>query len=229
MDDLIDILSAPKDKDPFWISRKRMVQEQIISRGISDSRVIKTMSEIPRHRFVDEALHSQAYSDAPLNIGENQTISQPFIVALMTQALQLKGHEKVLEIGTGCGYQTSVLAGLCKKVYTIERFKSLAMAARTRFREQQLKNLVLRVADGSIGWQERAPFDRILMACAAPKLPETLLDQLADGGVLVAPIAGESDDEQHLLRVTKTATGFQVDNLGACHFVKLVGDQGYRQ
>lgn len=211
----------------FTISRKRMIAEQIVSRGIDDARLIAAMTEVPRHLFVDEALKSQAYTDAPLNIGEGQTISQPYIVALMTQTLALTGEEKILEIGTGCGYQTTILAKLARQVYTIERIKSLAMQARSRFKGFELRNVVLRIGDGSLGWKEAAPFDRILVTCAAPIVPEVLLSQLAAEGSLVIPVASNEPDCQDLLRIVKTKNGFKKENLGPCRFVKLIGKQGY--
>ena len=212
----------------FKIARKRMIKEQIIARGIGDESTINAISKIPRHYFVEEALKPQAYTDAPLNIGEGQTISQPYIVAFMTEALQLKGQEKVLEIGTGCGYQTFVLSMLAGRVYTIERFKSLAMAARGRFKEFKLTNIVMRVGDGSLGWPEAQPFDRILMACVSPQVPTVLLEQLAIGGKMILPVS-QSADNQTLLRITRTESGFQTENLGDCRFVRLVGKHGYQE
>jgi protein-L-isoaspartate(D-aspartate) O-methyltransferase len=210
----------------FAIARKRMIQEQMIARGISDQNVLRVMEQLPRHLFVDEALKDQAYIDAPLSIREGQTISQPYIVALMSQALNLTGTEKVLEIGTGCGYQTTILAKLAKQVYTIERFKVLGMSARTVFKQMGLKNIVMRIGDGSAGWPEAAPFDRIVMTCASPEVPKRLLEQLAIGGIMVVPVA-TSPDVQSLLRITKTESGIETQDLGGCRFVKLVGKYGY--
>lgn len=211
----------------FEIAARRMIQEQIVGRGITDAKVIETMAQVPRHAFVDEALKSQAYIDAPLNIGEGQTISQPYIVALMTQTLKLTGKEKILEIGTGCGYQTTVLARMAGQVHTIERIKSLAMAARLRFKAFGLRNVVLRIGDGSFGWAEAAPFNRIIMACAAPVMPEPLLSQLAVGGMLVAPVDSGRGDVQDLWRVERSEQGYRSENLGPCRFVKLIGKHGY--
>lgn len=220
-------VSQTLPNDPFAISRKRMVKEQLFDRGITDKRVLDVMNQIHRHDFVDEALKRQAYIDAPLSIGEGQTISQPYIVALMTQALQLQGNEKVLEIGTGCGYQTVILSHLARKVYTIERFKSLGMEARTRFKNYGLRNVVLRIGDGSQGWATEQPFDRILLACASPQIPEVLIQQLAVGGKLVVPVT-VSKGLQHLLRITRTTKkDYATEDLGGCHFVKLVGKYGY--
>lgn len=213
------------DKE-YAIVVKRMISEQILARGISDARVIETMTSVPRHIFVDDALKSQAYTDAPLNIGEGQTISQPYIVALMTERLNLTGTEKVLEIGTGCGYQTTILSRLVKQIYTIERIKTLALQARARFKMLGLRNVVLRIGDGSLGWKEAAPFDRILVACAAPIMPESLISQLSVGGFVVIPVES-SGGNQDLWKVTKTPDGLKKENLGPCRFVKLIGKQGY--
>lgn len=204
-----------------------MVQEQIIARGITDEKTIQVMSELPRHCFVDDALKSQAYIDAPLNIGEGQTISQPYIVALMTEALKLTGNEKVLEIGTGCGYQTVILARLAKQVYTVERIKFLALKSRQRFKNFELKNIVLRIGDGSLGWKESAPFDRILVTCAAPGIVDTLALQLAENGIMVIPVAA-GEDLQNLMCMRKTGQTFETQNLGGCRFVKLFGKYGYQ-
>jgi protein-L-isoaspartate(D-aspartate) O-methyltransferase len=215
-----------ENDNQFSIARKRMISEQLVSRGIKNPRVVDVMTQVPRHLFVDEALKAQAYIDAPLNIGEGQTISQPYIVALMTQTLELNGSEKVLEIGTGCGYQTTILASLAKQVYTIERIKTLAMQARSRFKQLGMRNVILRVGDGSLGWKEGAPFDRILVTCAAPVVPEALLAQLNVNGYIVIPVEAEHGG-QDLLKVTKTATGYKKENLGPCRFVPLIGKQGY--
>lgn len=218
------MVNAP-DKE-YAIAVKRMISEQIVARGISDPRVIETMTRVPRHLFVDDALKSQAYTDAPLNIGEGQTISQPYIVALMTERLNLTGTEKILEIGTGCGYQTTILSRLVKQIYTIERIKTLALQARARFKMMGLRNVVLRIGDGSLGWKEAAPFDRILVACAAPIMPESLISQLTMGGFVVIPVES-SGGNQDLWKVTKTPDGLKKENLGPCRFVKLIGKQGY--
>lgn len=214
--------------DAFAVARKRMVYEQILSRGVSDAGTLRAMSEVPRHLFVDDALKNQAYADTPLNIGEGQTISQPYIVALMTQALGLSGRESVLEIGTGCGYQTTVLAMLAATVFTIERLKSLAFAARRVFKTLRLTNVVMRVGDGSMGWPERAPFDRILLGCVAPCVPKELLAQLAPGGCLVLPVA-DVQGSQSLIRVRSGSDGLIREDLGLCRFVKLIGRHGYKR
>lgn len=197
----------------------------MIARGIRDPRVLSTMGSLYRHLFVDEALQDQAYRDYPVGIGEGQTISQPYMVALMTEALQLKGHESILEIGTGCGYQTAVLSQLVKQVYTIERVQSLGLMARRNLKSLGLKNIVLRIGDGSFGWPEKAPFDGILTAAGSPQIPKPLFDQLAEGGKLVIPV-GE-DEEQHLMRITRVNGQPVTEDLGPCRFVKLVGKYGW--
>lgn len=210
----------------FSVSRKRMINEQLIKRGITDRKVLRIMGALPRHIFVDEALQDQAYRDYPVGIGEGQTISQPYTVALMTETLNLKGHEKVLEIGTGCGYQTAVLASLVNQVYTIERIKNLGLKARAHLRELGLKNIVMRIGDGTQGWVDQAPFDCILTAAASPIIPQPLVDQLAEGGKLVLPI-GQNDKNQNLLRITKVGDSTEVEDLGPCRFVKLIGQHGW--
>ena len=214
-------------RDPYLLARKRMVAEQLLPRGITDKKIISIMSEIPRHIFIDEALRSQAYADHPLSIGENQTISQPFIVALMTQALGLKGNEKILEIGTGCGYQTVLLSQLGRQVFTIERIKNLALSARSHLKALGLRNIVMRVGDGTKGWKEEAPFDAILVAAGSPEVPQPLLDQLGEGGKLVIPVGEE--DSQTLFRFTKRKGEIFSENMGPCRFVKLVGEHGWEK
>lgn len=207
--------------------RKRMVAEQLAGRDIIDERVLKVMGEIPRQIFVDEALSDQAYQDHPLAIGLGQTISQPYIVASMTQALNLKGTEKVLEIGTGCGYQTAVLANLVAQVYTIERIKDLALKARRHLKELNLRNIVMRAADGTQGWPEAAPFDAILVAAGSPAVPAPLVAQLAEGGRLVVPVG--SEDSQNLIRIIKKDGRAFSEDLGPCRFVKLVGRHAWKK
>ncbi len=202
-----------------------MVEEQIVSRGIKDPRVIAAMKKVPRHFFVEEALQSQAYSDHPLPIGEKQTISQPYMVALMTEALQLKEKEKVLEIGAGSGYQTAVLAELAEKVFSIERIRSLAIKARQLLYELGYFNVEIKIFDGTIGWMEEAPFDAIIVAAGAPNIPQPLVDQLSIGGRLVIPVGDAY--AQDLMRVTKTKEGIKKEDLGGCRFVKLIGRYGW--
>jgi len=209
----------------FPKARSKMVEDQIIARGIKDARVIAAMKKVPRHLFVEEALQSQAYSDHPLPIGEKQTISQPYMVALMTEALQLKGNEKVLEIGGGSGYQTAILAELSEKVFSIERIRSLAIRARQLLYELGYYNVELKILDGTYGWMEEAPFDAIIVAAGAPDIPQPLLEQLAMDGRLVIPVGDAY--VQDLIRVTKTAEGIKKEDLGGCRFVKLIGRYGW--
>lgn len=210
--------------------RIKMVDSQLRSRGITDQRVLKAMEKIPRHFFVDEALRDQAYNDNPLPIGENQTISQPYMVALMTAALELKGREKVLEIGTGSGYQTAVLAELADQVFSIERIAFLASRARKVLDSLNCFNVAIRVGDGSYGWKEESPFDGIIVTAGAPDIPKTMLDQLGVGGRLVIPVGTRF--AQNLMRVTRLSgepNDFKQEDLGACRFVDLVGEYGWRQ
>ena len=206
----------------FAVARKKMVEEQLLARGIRDPRVLAALSRIPRHEFVDPGMAAQAYLDHPLNIGCKQTISQPYIVALMTQSLALKGTEKVLEIGTGSGYQTAILAELCRGVFSIERISTLSNRARQTLYRLGYVNVTLRIGDGTLGWPEEAPFDAILVAAAAPGIPPPFLDQLAEGGTLVLP-RGEPAS-QKLLRVTRRGGRFVEECLGECRFVRLLGE-----
>lgn len=210
----------------FEIARKRMVDTQIAARGITDPRVLDAMLRIPRHIFVQEAMASQAYSDTPLPIGFRQTISQPFIVALMTELLELKGTEKVLEIGTGSGYQSAILARLASHVYTVERIRELALNARKALDSLCLLNVNLRITDGTTGWEDEAPFDAILVTAGAPDIPDSYLQQLAPGGRLVIPVGTET--EQTLARVIRMPDGsFKREDHGGCRFVKLIGRYGW--
>ena len=211
----------------FVRARERMVEEQLVNRGISDLGVLAALSRIERHRFVDEALQVRAYDDNPLPIGERQTISQPYMVGLMTQALELRGHERVLEIGTGCGYQTAVLAELVATVYTVERLAVLAAAARTTLEAVGYTNVVTRIGDGSLGWPEEGPFDAILVTAGTPQVPRPLVAQLGMGARLVFPIGEE--ELQTLVRIRKEEQGLQEEYFGDCRFVKLVGRYGWRR
>jgi protein-L-isoaspartate(D-aspartate) O-methyltransferase len=210
----------------FEVARKRMVETQIVARGIHDRRVIEAMLKIPRHLFVEEAMAAQAYNDNPLPIGEKQTISQPYMVALMTELLELKGKEKVLEIGTGSGYQAAVLAVLAERVCTMERIRPLAMRARKVLDGLGLLNVNIRVADGTCGWEEEAPFDAILVTAGAPEIPNALVSQLAVGGRLVLPVGDQFS--QTLVRIVRQRDGSCTieDSIG-CRFVKLVGKHGW--
>jgi len=197
-------------------------------RGIADPRVLAALRELPRERFVDEALAAKAYADASLPIGEQQTISQPWIVAAMTELLEADGTGRALEIGTGSGYQAAVLSRVFAQVYTVERLPSLSTRARQTLRALGIENVHLKIFDGSYGWSEFAPYRGIVVTAAAPDVPKPLLDQLADGGHLVLPI-GESQGapEQTLVRVTRRGTEFVRENAGSCRFVPLVGKFGF--
>ncbi|UCD70468.1 MAG: protein-L-isoaspartate(D-aspartate) O-methyltransferase [Syntrophobacterales bacterium] len=210
----------------FSRSRKRMVDEQIASRGIENVRLLDALNNIPRHLFVEEALQDQAYNDYPLPIGEKQTISQPYMVALMTEALELRGGERVLEIGTGSGYQAAILAELAEWVYSIERIRSLANRARKILCELNYYNIEIRVSDGTRGWKEKAPFQAITVTAGAPEVPQPLVDQLAVGGRLVVPIGDVFS--QTLIRVIRTEEGIEREDLGGCHFVRLIGKYGWQ-
>jgi len=201
--------------------RERMVAEQLVKRGISDPAVLEAMRNVPRHLFVDEALRDRAYGDHPLPIGDGQTISQPFMVARMTELLQLTGREKVLEIGTGSGYQAAVLSRLAARVCTIERIPRLAARARQVLESIGASNVWVRAADGTMGWVDEAPFDRIVVAAGGPRVPPPLVDQLADGGRLVMPVGPE--DAQRLKIVDKRGGQTQESEDSGCVFVKLIG------
>ncbi len=202
-----------------------MVAEQIRGRGIRDPLVLEAMEQVPRHRFVPRHLVSRAHEDGPLPIGDGQTISQPFIVAEMTHLLRLTGAEKVLEVGTGSGYQTAVLARLAREVVTIERIARLSDRAREVLSCLGVQNVVFRVGDGSLGSPQDAPFDRILVTAAAPRVPASLFAQLSEGGILVIPVGDRW--EQDLLRVVKTGGRPDREFLGGCRFVPLVGEEGF--
>ena len=211
----------------FEIARKRMVQEQLVARGITTPHLLDVFQKIPRHLFVQEAMAVQAYSDGPLPIGEKQTISQPYIVALMTDLLELTSKDHVLEIGTGSGYQTAILASLVRRVWTIERIRPLAMQARKVLDTLHLLNVNIKVGDGTLGWPEEGPFDAILVTAGAPAVPETLAAQLAPGGRLVIPVGDEAN--QTLLRIRKSADGTLSQETGiGCRFVPLIGQQGWQ-
>lgn len=211
----------------YRLAREKMVKTQLIPRGIKDSRVLEAMKEVRRDLFVEEALVGEAYNDHPLPIGHNQTISQPFIVALMTEALALKGNEKVLEIGTGSGYQTAILAKLSDKVYTVERIRSLMLRARALLADLNYHNILFKAFDGTLGWDEYAPYDAIIVTAGAPKVPQPLLDQLAEGGRLIIPIGNRFSQE--LIKVTRRKGTYAQENLGGCRFVDLVGVHGWTE
>jgi protein-L-isoaspartate(D-aspartate) O-methyltransferase len=203
-----------------------MVHDQLVARGISDERVLQVMREVPRHLFVPEVRRSQAYEDRPLSIGYGQTISQPFIVAFMTAALELTGAEKLLEVGTGSGYQTAILCRLARKVISIECIKELADSAKARLAELGYSNLQVVVGDGSMGCPDEAPFDAIMLTAAAPEVPEVIKQQLVDGGCLVGPVGSRYD--QLLVRLRRCGAEWEREMLGPVIFVPLVGKHGWQ-
>ena len=202
-----------------------MVQEQLVSRGISDPRVLRAMAKVPRHLFLESALWDYAYEDHPLSIGANQTISQPYIVALMVEALELKGAEKVLEVGTGSGYAAAVLGELCAEVFSVEVVEELALKARTVLSTLGYRSVSVLVGDGTLGCEEHAPYDAVVVSAAAPCIPRPLIDQLKIPGYLVFPM-GEKE-LQALVRIRKERAGIREEYLGECHFVKLTGRYGW--
>jgi protein-L-isoaspartate(D-aspartate) O-methyltransferase len=201
--------------------RDQMVEEHLVRRGITDARVLAALRTVPRHLFVEEALRDRAYGDYPLPIGEGQTISQPFIVGLMTELLRLRGDEKVLEIGTGSGYQTAVLAELTRRVCSIERIPALAARARTVLEQLGYTNVWIRVGAGTLGWPDEAPFDRILVAAGSPAVPPPLFEQLGEGGRMVVPLGDASG--QTLTVVEKVRGEMRQTPHSPCVFVKLIG------
>ena len=205
--------------------RDEMVKNQLEPYGIKDPEVLNAMGTVPRHLFVEEALMEQAYGDFPLPIGEQQTISQPRIVADMTQALKVNKDSRVLEIGTGSGYQAAVLSRIVYKVYTIERINSLYVNARKLFDRLKYHNIVTKYTDGTIGWNEEKPFDAIIVTAGAPKIPSELVAQLKDGGKMVIPVGDKRS--QTLLLLTKSGNSIKEENLGACRFVNLIGKDGW--
>ncbi len=212
---------AAWERERYERERARMVEEQLARRGISDDRVLDAMGRVPRHLFVEEALRDRAYGDHPLPIGEQQTISQPYIVALMTSLLHLTGQEKVLEVGTGSGYQTAILALLARRVCSIERLGALATRSRALLEALGLTNVWIRVGDGTLGWPDEAPFDRILVAAGAPSIPSPLVEQLAEGGRMVVPVGDTTN--QTLTLAEKIAGTTRTSPHGECMFVKFVG------
>ena len=204
-----------------------MVEEQVVARGIKSPRLLAALRKVPRHLFVDPGLLQRAYDDSSLPIGEKQTISQPYMAARMTEALDLSGEEKVLEIGTGSGYQSALLAELSFNVFSVEKIRALAVKARAVLDRLQYHNIAIQVGDGSIGWPEHSPFDAIMVTAGAPDVPRPLLEQLAVGGRLVIPVG--DDESQVLLRVTRYASKLEEEQLGDCRFVKLWGKFGWQE
>lgn len=206
--------------------REEMVRRQIQARGVTDPKVLEAMSNVPRHLFVSEALRDQAYGDFPLPIGEQQTISQPYIVAEMTQALQPGKEDRILEIGTGSGYQAAVLAEIVFRVYTIEKIHSLYLNTRKLFDKLRYHNIVTKYSDGTSGWSDESPFDGIIVTAGAPGIPKPLVSQLAVGGRMVIPVGDRYSQE--LIKLYKDEHGIHKTNLGGCRFVKLVGEYGWK-
>lgn len=213
--------------DEFQIPRERMIGLLREHYKIADEQVLQAMREVPRHFFVPDALKAQAYKDNALPIAANQTISQPFIVARMTELLELNNQSKVLEIGAGSGYQTAILAKLAAKIYAIERVAQLANQAQERFQKLGITNVTLHCGDGTLGWDAYAPYDGILVAAGSPVMPEPLLTQLKIGGRLVIPV-GQDQQSQRLIRVTRTEGNYQTEDFGACAFVPLIGEHGWK-
>jgi protein-L-isoaspartate(D-aspartate) O-methyltransferase len=208
------------------IARKNMVAEQLVRRGIKDQRILNAFLEVPRHKFVEEYLKYKAYDDYPLSIGYGQTISQPYMVALMTEAINPQPAERILEIGTGSGYQAAILSRLCSAVYTIERISALASRARKALDDLGYFNVHIRLGDGTMGLPQDAPYDGIIVTAGAPYVPESLTGQLREDGRLIIPVGDEGI--QDLRRITRTTDGVKEESLGGCRFVKLIGKNGWQ-
>jgi len=215
-----------KARDAYTISRERMVAEQLVGRGIQDKRLLKAFSIVPRHLFVAEGFTANAYGDHALPIGEKQTITQPYMVAFMIERLGLKGTEKVLDIGSGSGYQSAVLSLLAERVFCMERISRIASKSRRLLDELHCANVILRVGDGTLGWSEEAPFDAIIISASGPRVPAALLAQLRPGGRLIMPVGADFED-QRLILVTRRGSSFEQVDLGLCRFVKLLGKDGW--
>ncbi len=215
-----------KEALKYTRQRREMVKRQIKARGITDPAVISAIEKVPRHLFVTEALADQAYGDFPLPIGEEQTISQPYIVAEMTQALALTDQDRVLEIGTGSGYQAAILAEIAFRVYTVERIHTLLIKAKQLFDKLKYHNIVTRYSDGTLGWEEQSPFDAIIVTAGAPKIPKELVNQLAPGGRMIIPVGDQY--VQELIKIYKDEKGIRQTSLGGCRFVKLIGEDGWK-
>lgn len=219
-------MASPESREAdFDDEREKMVRRDIAARGITDERVLEAFRRVPRERFVWDVDMANAYADHPLRIGEGQTISQPYMVALMTDALGIEGPEKVLEIGTGSGYQTAILAELASEVCTVERIAALSEKAQATLADRGYANVRYRVGDGTLGWPEEAPFDRVIVTAGAPRVPEPLKLQLADGGRLVIPVGGGHG--QDLFIVTREGEDFRTEKGTGCIFVKLIGEEGW--
>ncbi len=203
-----------------------MLESHLLPRGIRQQEVIDAMLAVPRHLFVEEGLRQQVYGDSPLPIGGGQTISQPFIVAYMTEQLALTGSEKILEIGTGSGYQAAILSHLATRIFSVERVSELAAKTRKLLDSLHYTNVVIKIGDGTQGWPEHAPYDAIIVTAASPHIPDALVDQLAEGGRLVIPVG--TQHSQELVKMTKHRGRITQENLGGCRFVKLIGKNGWQ-
>jgi len=219
-------MSTEAQVDPFVAQRRNMVDWQLRGRGIRDERVLEAMARVPRHEFVAEELRAQAYEDHPLPIGEEQTVSQPYIVAAMLESLVLEPSATVLEIGTGSGYQTALLAELSQWVFSMERMPRLAESAADRLAQLGYGNVAVIVGDGSLGLPEHAPYDAIVVSAAAPKIPQALFDQLREGGRMIIPVGPAYAQELQLVRQQEGR--IVSTSLDACRFVPLIGEQGYK-
>ncbi len=220
---MTDYSRSRSDDSGEW-ARARLI-DRLKGRGIKSDPVLRAMAAVPRHRFVEEALQSRAYDDCALPISGGQTISQPYIVARMTELLEPKKHHRILEVGAGSGYQTAVLARLAGQVYAVERLLDLAELAALRLHQLGIRNVVVSPQDGSLGWPDHAPYHRILVAASSPRIPEPLINQLAVGGILVMPIGGKGS--QRLVRLRRTEGKSELEDYGPCIFVKLVGEYGW--
>jgi len=218
---------TPNKDNQLELQKQKMLKNHLQARGINDPAVLQAMAEIPREEFIPEHLKSRAYADAPLPIGLGQTISQPYIVALMTQSLKLNKSSEVLELGTGSGYQTAILASIAKKVYTIERLNQLSESAQCILDRLGFKNIEFCIGDGSAGWPEQKLFDRIIITAAVPDIPSPLIDQLTDTGILVAPVGNKF--EQDLIVCTKKQNELKCESVCPCRFVKLIGKHSFRE
>ncbi|HSA91394.1 MAG TPA: protein-L-isoaspartate(D-aspartate) O-methyltransferase [Terriglobales bacterium] len=218
-------MAGASQADPYRMRRLAMVEVQLRARGIRDERVLAAMAQVPRHLFVPPEHHDDAYGDFPLPIGEGQTISQPYVVAAMLEALALRPEDVVLEIGTGSGYQTALLAELAREVYSIERQPRLAMRAEEALLRLGYTNVHVRVGDGTLGWPEAAPFEAIIVAAAAPQVPPSLFDQLREGARMIVPVGSTFAQELQLIR--KQSGGTFVTHLDGCRFVPLIGREGF--
>ncbi len=215
-------------KEQYANARKRLI-ERLKGQGITDANILRVMENIPREHFLPAALSAEAYENAALPIGENQTISQPLVVATMTQALEVSRHHKVLEIGTGSGYQSAILCKLVRRLFTIERYESLSQSAQKKLNELGISNFAAIVGDGTLGWPDQAPFDRIIVTAASPQVPKALLEQLKPEGVLVIPVGGVNNRAQRLMKYQKDKSGMIHETfLGSVYFVPLVGEQGVK-